>query len=186
MISSRCSICQSESVEEINREVAEGGNLARIAEHYSVPYHALYSHARNHVPSSESRKQLEEKQSMLANMDSNIHSLEEMLRVAKEKKNTDQALKIMTELRACNQQRMSLATVVEQAMTARAKFIMDRQSANDQEQENNISFDERIKVLNTPELLMLERLLLKIETQNSDMYILPDHNGIPATMGRLR
>jgi len=103
MNSTTCPICLSSNVSDINAEISAGRGLALIARTYTFRYHVMYYHAVNHVPKDPKFQNIELQNNTLSDLETNKSLLEKLLQTSIEKNQTQNALKILIELRSLSE-----------------------------------------------------------------------------------
>lgn len=72
----KCSICEHEKVEEINRELIKGKSYRKISQKFLVSYHAVYRH-KDHVPQALTKAQEAREVSQADNLLDQVKELHE-------------------------------------------------------------------------------------------------------------
>jgi hypothetical protein len=174
MIRSMCGVCQSVNVLQINEQIAAGNGLAAIGRQFKIPYHVVYNHAQNHLSRGLSKRSTDDQEKILDDMLVTKQRLEDMLLKAGEKGHTSIQLKIMSELRACNEQWIKITNNLEQARLHELEAMRLSQTPTEDKKAKDVQFQEKLSVLTFAEGCMLEKLSQKMESMDKSWIIIPD------------
>jgi transposase-like protein len=167
-----CNICSHARRLEIDREIVQGKNLAKIAEEFDVPYHSIYAHSQKHI-SRQLVKVFEQRDVIESNNLLNI--IDELLKRCNDifernyKKGHDvTALKAIDSSRNTIQLLANISAQVHAAKMAELQQLKD-QSGNKGEEKEKFSKD--IKIFTMEELEVFNRLINKMNNQDNDKVI---------------
>jgi len=169
----QCKICSHSKRLEIDREVVRSGNLAKIAKEFGLPYSSLYAHAQNHVTrqlaTAWEKKEMEESFDLLNRIDSIISRTEKIFKRNFDAQKDSLALKALDSQRNTIELLAKISYSLHQAKLAEVELMREQSGESQtalQEEQN-----ERLRILTTPELEMLERLTRKVSMQSSEIII---------------
>lgn len=179
----RCAVCGHKKRLEIDKEIISGGNLTELAKRYGINYNTMYFHAKNHISRQlltyENQQKLIQNTDLLQKIDNIITKTEDIFRRNYEKK------KDIVALKALSTQKGVLELLAKISFEIHASRQLDIQTTNEEaEEQKQTEFAESIKVLTMSELLMLEHLQKKIETQDKNFIIIPDKEDIQLKLKR--
>jgi hypothetical protein len=173
MKSLTCAVCLMDQVDSVNARISEGCNLRALAEEINTPYHVVRYHRDHHMPRGLSKSSSAEQEKILDEMLRTKTRLEQMFIAASEKGHSTIQLKIMAELRAANAQWIQISNNLEQAKQHELETEKLRHNPADSDcQETKLEQD--IKILTQYELAVLNRILNKIDLQDTSDTIIPD------------
>jgi len=166
-----CQICTHPKRLEIDREIVSGANLSKLAQFFSVKYHSLYAHAREHVSRQLSqameKKNTEEAFNLLERIDQIVGRTENIFLRNYEKGKDTIALKALSEQRSTFDLLAKISYSLHQAKLAEIELA--RLNSGESNKEAEVDFQEKIKVLSIPELKVLLALTQKISRQDKTM-----------------
>lgn len=171
-----CQICSDINRIEIDRAVVKGGNISKIAKEYSVPYQSLYNHAQRHVShqlvAAYQKKNAIERLNLLSEIEELLHRTKAILDTAESEGKLGIALKAIAEARGSYELLSKIAFSLHQARVS--ELELERVQDGTAEIETEEEFQERLSVLSYAEIEMLEKLIEKIERQDSRMVVISD------------
>jgi hypothetical protein len=176
-----CRICQLPNVQQLNARISEGCNLVTLAEEIILPYHAVYYHAKNHVSKNLKDQSVELQNNTLDDLVTNKGRLELLLEKSIEKNQTQNALKIMIELRAISEMYMRVSSNGLQSriseLEAENNMLKNNTNANNTSiEERTAQFHEYSKNLSNNELILYGMIVEKMEARSEEI-IIPDFPG---------
>lgn len=170
-----CRICGHSNRLEIDREIVKGGNLAKIAKNFGVPYHSLYSHAQEHVSRQLAqvyeKRQLNQDFDLLSKIDSIISRAEKIFKRNYEAQKDGIALKALDSQRSTIELLAKISYSLHQAKLAEIELL--HQQSGDTDQHEAEKFQKLLGILTIAELEMFQKLQDKIINQTPTV-ILPD------------
>ncbi len=172
----KCKICAHRKRLQIDREVVKGGNLTKIAKKFGIPYSSLYAHSQNHITrqlaQAMDKKLTIESFDLLSRIDLIIERAEKIFTRNYENNKDFLALQALNSQRSTLELLSKISYALHQAKMEEAE--LQRELNKEPEEEAEREYMERMKILTTPELEMLQKLSDKIEEQ-SDIIIIPEH-----------
>ena len=172
----KCKICSHPRRLDIDREIVKGGNLARIAKNFDLPYNSLYNHAQSHttrqLAQAWEKRDLEESHNLLGKIDEIIYAAEDIFRRNYEAKKDGIALKALDSKRSTIELLAKISYSLHQAKVTELELARIESGQGDYNREQE--YQERLKILTDEELKMLLRLSEKLESQDPTMIILRD------------
>lgn len=171
-----CHCCTLARRLELDRQIVEGKNLAKLAKEFDVPYHSIYSHSRSHI-SRQLATVMENKQ--LAVGEELLETINKIItRAERIFKRNYIAKKDLLALKALDSQRNTiqlLSNIAAQLHSARVlELQLAKDSGEDKEAQLQQEYQEKIAILSLEELFVYQRLVNKITNQNADIIISND------------
>lgn len=158
----RCQICLNENVLQINREIARGVPLAKIAKFYSVPYNSLFKHRHQHLP-RQIVQAFDKKES--GQSDALLNTISEILEKARIVFDRNFAEgKDTVALRALENQKGTIALLasISHDLQQAKLFEQGQQGSSGMDEEQKESLQKGLRALSFQELTVLKKLALKI------------------------
>ncbi len=175
----RCIICSNPNRLEIDREIVRTGNIARIAKSFGVSYASLYSHSINHVArqltTAMELKAKENNYDMLDRIENIVKNAEIIFQRNFEKGADVTALKALDSQRATFELLCKISVALHSAKVAEMEL-----NKSDSHDEEELEFQESLKVLSFEELELFAKLMEKIESQDKSIKILPKSSEVAA------
>jgi hypothetical protein len=164
MNSTTCPICLAHNVSDINAEIIAGRGLAMIARTYSFRYHVMYYHAQNHVAKDPKFQNIELQNNTLSDLEINKGLLEKLLQTSIEKNQTQNALKIVIELRALSEMylRVSSNGLQSRIKELETEISLLKSGVGNTRPIAEDDYSARLKLLPTSDLEHLERIHKKM------------------------
>lgn len=171
-----CYICNHPNRLEIDRELTAGKSRASISRNFDVSENSLLNHAENHLSrqlaQAMQKKQALEATGLLNGIEDLLSRTKNILTIAEEKKRYGLALGAIREARGTYELLSKIAFSLHEARLVELQIERERSGEADSERQHESA--EKVRVLTTAELEMLEKLLQKMEDQDSTMIIIPD------------
>jgi hypothetical protein len=174
-----CLICSQTSRLTYERQYLQGIPISRIASALGVSDDCVRNHMSNHLSrqlsTAMAKKDLDNNTDMLSEIDQIIKDAKTIF-----KRNFDKGADL-TALKALDSQRATLELLCKiSAYLHQTKLLelQEKQSGESQEEESD--FAEKIKILTIPELVMLQRIQKKIDSQDRKDIIIPENEGMAA------
>lgn len=171
-----CTICNHPNRLQIDREIVEGKNLARIAKDFDVPYHSIYQHSIKHISRQLAvvmeKKGLMEGDQLLETINKIITRAERIFRRNYNDKKDLLALKALDSQRNTIQLLSNISAQLHAAKIAELQLAKD--SGEDVKAQQEAEYQEKIVILSIEELKVYGRLVNKITNQNADIIIRND------------
>lgn len=168
-----CKICSDTRRLEVDREIIQGGNIARIAKKFDLPYNSLYNHAQNHISrqlaQAWDKKQMEQDFDLLGRIDQIILRAENIFKRNYAKGHDATALKALDSQRNTIELLAKISYSLHQSKLAEIELMQMQSGESKQQQEQQ--FQESLKVLTMAELQMLQALQDKIINQTKKVII---------------
>jgi hypothetical protein len=170
----QCRICNHNMVSEINRECLSGRSLASIAQKFGVPYNSLYNHAGSHISrqltQAMEKKQTAENFDLLHRIDTIVNRAEDIFTRNYNSGKDLTALKALAEQRATFDLLAKISFQLHQAK--QAELELARIQSGEITISEETQFQQNLAVLSVEELKVMQRLIEKLETQDSNIQVL--------------
>ena len=170
----RCTICSNSNRLNIDRAIAQGKSYAMIANEYSVSWQAVRGHAQDHLSrqlvKSQQVKEALSASTIIGDVEDLITRTKMILAEVEATKKYDTAIRAIAECRGSYELLLKIAVALHQSRQAE---LEQESMQNDFAAQEDL--DKRLKILTTAELLLLEQIQQKLETQDKKMIIIPDH-----------
>ena len=166
-MSNSCTICNHARRLEIDRQIVEGKNLAKIAREFDTSYQSVYAHSQKHIT-----------RQLLAVADKKlmIEGNELLETISKIFRRNYNDKKDLLALKALDSQRNTIQLLSNISAQLHAAKIAELQLAKDNGEDKQAQLEQeyqnKIQILSIEELKVYQRLQNKILHQNSDIIIL--------------
>ena len=168
-----CSICNHPKRLEIDRDIVQGRALATIVRKFNTPYSALYRHKQNcihrQLATAWEKKELQENFDLLSRIDKIIQRADDIFKRNYDAKHDVTALKALDTSRNTIELLAKISYSYHQAKIAEVELL--RMQSNEPDQQAAQEFQESLKILSDTELHLLERLSVKLKTQDKSIKI---------------
>lgn len=172
-----CLICSQTSRLTYERQYLQGIPISRIASELGVSDDCVRNHMSNHLSrqlgTAMAKMELTNSIDMLSEIDQIIQDTKTIFKRNFEK-NAD-----ITALKALDSQRATLELLCKiSAYMHQTKLLELQEKQSDVSQEEDNDFAEKIKILTIPELVMIQRIQKKLDSQDKKDIIIPENEGI--------
>ena len=168
-----CLICLDENRLQIDRAVIGGGSLASIAKKFNVSYSALTRHAANHISrqlaKAWEKRDLAESHDLLNRIDGLLQKAEQIFDRNYRAKRDVTALKALAEQRSTYDLLARISFNLHQAKLSELELA--RQKSGDDLISLEEDYQQKLQILTTAELKMLQRLQTKVLHQTETVII---------------
>lgn len=175
-MSNACRCCNLPKRLELDRQIVEGKNLAKIARQFDVSYQSIYQHSQKHI-TRQLAKVVEQKgfmegDELLETIQSIITRADDIFTRNYEKEKDITALKALAEIRSTIQLLSNIASQLHASKIAELQLAKD--SGEDKQAQEEQKYFESLSIYSTEELKVYQRLLNKRLHQNGDKIISND------------
>jgi hypothetical protein len=184
-----CTICNHPKRLQIDRDIIQGKSHTVIARKYGLSSSEMVSrHATSHLSkqliTAWEAKELDEGMDLLSRIDQLLKRCEKIFRRNYSAGKDGMALKALGEQRQTFQLLLNISTQLHQAKIAELE-IAQREDGTHEHQETEQFYEDVAEILTDHELMLLSKLLEKIETRDSDMDVVKEYLPDPVSTAML-